>query len=76
MIEKEITVPPISEHESEPEALTISTTPLNIQNNEFIAAIFQQISPNAFAAVCSKSGNPEIGGWPSWKVTGQSAQLY
>src|SRR5674476_982799 len=32
-------------------------------NIEFIAAIYPQLPEGAFAAVCSKSGNPDLGGW-------------
>ncbi|WP_350135938.1 DNA-primase RepB domain-containing protein [Nitrosomonas sp.] len=75
MTEKEITVPPFSELESNPEALTIATAPLKIPNCEFIDAVFHGIPRNAFAAVCSKPGNPEEGGWLALKVTSQLAHL-
>lgn len=35
----------------------------SITNNEFIKAIFPTYSEQAFAAVCSKSGDPSKGGW-------------
>jgi hypothetical protein len=32
-------------------------------NAEFIAAVFTDLPEGAFAAVCSKSGDPNLGGW-------------
>lgn len=75
MPKKDIPVLPNTRSGTLPDAVTIPISPLNIQNHEFIAAIFQRIPPNAFAAVCSKPGNPEEGGWSACKVTGQSAKL-
>ncbi len=34
-----------------------------VTNAEFISNVFRNIPEGAFAAVCSKPGNPEIGGW-------------
>ena len=34
-----------------------------ITNAEFIAAVFPHLPEGAFAAVCSKSGDPSLGGW-------------
>jgi hypothetical protein len=34
-----------------------------ITNAEFIAAVFTGLPEGAFAAVCSKSGDPSLGGW-------------
>jgi RepB DNA-primase from phage plasmid len=34
-----------------------------ITNTEFIAAVFSDLPEGAFAAVCSKSGDPSLGGW-------------
>lgn len=34
-----------------------------ITNADFVAAVFSQIPDNAFAAVCSKVGDPGVGGW-------------
>src|SRR6516162_9900114 len=34
-----------------------------ITNAEFIAAVFTDLPDGAFAAVCSKSGDPSLGGW-------------
>jgi hypothetical protein len=34
-----------------------------ITNAEFIAAVFTDLPEGAFAAVCSKSGDPDLGGW-------------
>src|SRR3954452_8136936 len=35
-----------------------------ITNAEFIAAVFPRLPEGASAAVCSKHGNPDLGGWP------------
>ena len=35
-----------------------------ITNAEFIAAVFPRVPEGAFAAVCSKSGDPDLGKWP------------
>jgi hypothetical protein len=37
---------------------------IQITNAEFIASVFPDLLENAFAAVCSKSGDPRVGGWP------------
>ena len=34
-----------------------------ITNAEFIAAVFTDLPEGAFAAVCSKPGDPDLGGW-------------
>src|SRR5260370_12589865 len=34
-----------------------------LTNAEFIAAVFTDLPEGAFAAVCSKSGDPSAGGW-------------
>jgi len=36
-----------------------------IANAEFIAAVFPHLPAGASAAVCSKSGDPSVGGWPA-----------
>ena len=36
---------------------------LLITNAEFVAAVFPQILDGAFVAVCSKAGDPAVGGW-------------
>lgn len=36
---------------------------LQITNAEFIAAVFANLPEGAFAAVCSKPGDPNLGGW-------------
>ena len=35
----------------------------SIPNAEFLGAVFPQLPDGAFAAVCSKSGDPSVGGW-------------
>ena len=35
----------------------------HITNAEFIAAVFPHLTEVAFAAVCSKGGDPSLGGW-------------
>ena len=34
-------------------------------NAEFLAAVFPSLPEGAFAAVCSKNGDPALGGWPA-----------
>jgi hypothetical protein len=34
-----------------------------LTNAEFVAAVFQHLPEGAFAAVCSKYGDPDLGGW-------------
>ena len=46
-----------------------------ITNDEFILNVSRNIPENAFLAVCSKPGNPEIGGWKAERVKKGSAQL-
>lgn len=36
---------------------------LQITNDEFVAAVFFKLPEGAFAAVCSKPGDPVVGGW-------------
>jgi RepB DNA-primase N-terminal domain len=36
-----------------------------ITNTEFLAAVFPYLPDGAFAAVCSKPGDPGLGGWPA-----------
>ncbi len=36
-----------------------------LTNADFIDAIFQEIPEGAFAAACTKAGNPDDGGWPA-----------
>jgi len=36
-----------------------------ITNAEFVAGAFQQLPDGSFAAVCSKAGDPGVGGWPA-----------
>jgi hypothetical protein len=40
----------------------------NVTNAEFIAGIFSQLPDGASAAVCSKTGNPEEGGWTAMRA--------
>jgi hypothetical protein len=37
----------------------------DITNAEFIDVVFPRLPEGAFAAVCSKGGNPDVGGWPA-----------
>lgn len=34
-----------------------------ITNAEFVAAVFSQLPEGSFPAICSKRGDPNIGGW-------------
>ena len=38
---------------------------LPVTNAKFVAAVFPTLPDGAFAAVCSKSGDPDSGGWPA-----------
>ncbi len=38
---------------------------LQITNAEFVAAVSPSMPAGAFVAVCSKGGDPDIGGWPA-----------
>jgi hypothetical protein len=38
---------------------------LAISNADFIAAVFTELPENAYAGVCSKSDDPNTGGWPA-----------
>jgi hypothetical protein len=38
---------------------------VQITNTEFINAVFPHLTEGAFAAVCSKSGDPGLRGWPA-----------
>ena len=46
-----------------------------ITNAEFIAAVFPHLPEGAFAAVCSKSGNPDLGTWPCRRADQVAASL-
>ena len=46
-----------------------------ITNAEFIAAVFPHLPEGAFAAVCSKSGDPDLGGWPARRADQVAASL-
>ena len=41
---------------------------LQITNAEFVANIFPKVPEAAFAAVCSKGGDPTIGGWAAYRA--------
>lgn len=44
-------------------------------NAEFVDAVFPQLPEGAFAAVCSKSGDPSVGGWPASRADNVVGQL-
>lgn len=46
-----------------------------ITNAEFLKAVFQCLPQGAFAAVCSKPGNPEHGGWVAKRAEQEGASL-
>jgi hypothetical protein len=48
---------------------------INITNAEFINAVFQDIPQGAYAAVCSKPGDPAKGGWLAQRADSTVAQL-
>jgi len=67
--------------------LTVSTTEANeagkggkggvlqVTNAEFVAAVFSQLPEGAFAAACSKSGDPGVGGWTARRADDFITQL-
>src|SRR4051812_16658190 len=46
-----------------------------ITNAEFIAAVFPHLPEGASAVVCSKRGNPDLGGWPCRRADQVAAGL-
>ena len=54
------TVPPTASIETGSDVEGID---LGISNAEFISAVFQQVPEGAFPAICSKPGDPTVGGW-------------
>ena len=48
---------------------------LQITNADFVAAVFPILPEGAFAAVCSKGGDPGIGGWSARRADLVSAHL-
>jgi hypothetical protein len=46
-----------------------------ITNAEFIAAVFLHLPEGAFAAVCSKSGDPSLGGWSAGRADLAASRL-
>jgi len=46
-----------------------------ITNADFVAAVFPLLPEGAFAAMCSKSGDPGQGGWPAIRVDQVSVNL-
>lgn len=75
MPNNEIPVSSITQPEGDPDAYIIPSSPLNLQNHEFIAAIFKDIAKGAFPAVCSKPGSPETGGWHAYSADSPLTKL-
>lgn len=46
-----------------------------ITNAQFVAAIFPHLPEGAFAAICSKSGDPSLGGWIAMSIDQGAAGL-
>lgn len=44
-------------------------------NADFVAALFPVLPEGAFAAVCSKSGDPSVDGWPALRADQMAAKL-
>ncbi len=44
-------------------------------NADFVAAVFPSVPEGAFAAVCSKAGNPGVGGWMASRADNAVEQL-
>jgi hypothetical protein len=47
----------------------------SISNADFVAAVFPSLPEGAFAAACSKSGDPSLGGWPASRADQVAAGL-
>jgi hypothetical protein len=45
-----------------------------ITNADFVAAVFPLLPEGAFAAACSKSGDPGLGGWPASRADQVASQ--
>ena len=48
---------------------------LMITNADFVAAVFPSVPEGAFAAVCSKAGDPGVGGWVANRADSVIANL-
>jgi hypothetical protein len=48
---------------------------LQVMNADFITEVFRQLPEGAFAAACSKTGDPSIGGWVANRANSIVAQL-
>lgn len=48
---------------------------IQISNHQFITELFRGIPENAYAAVCTKPGNPEDGGWKARPIKGKNLEL-
>ncbi|WP_395770248.1 hypothetical protein [Arenimonas sp.] len=48
---------------------------IQISNADFVAAVFPQLPQGAYVAVCSKSGDPGLGGWLAKRADQLSADL-
>ncbi|ABL01156.1 PriCT-2 domain-containing protein [Pelobacter propionicus] len=59
----------------EPEIVSKECDFSHVTNAEFIAAVFPQLPEGAFAAVCSKAGDPTEGGWFARKVDSNITEL-
>ena len=46
-----------------------------VSNAEFIAAVFRHLPEGAFPAVCSKEGNPDLGGWVATRADREGISL-
>ena len=46
----------------------------HMTNADFLADVFPLLPDSAFVAVCSKPGNPEIGGWGAQRAGDVAAQ--
>lgn len=48
---------------------------LSVTNASFINAVFPSIPEHAFAAICSKAGDPSIGGWTAFRCDDNADKL-
>jgi len=46
-----------------------------VSNADFVAAVFPRLPEGAFAAACSKSGDPGLGGWSASRADQVASSL-
>ncbi|MCH9665090.1 MAG: RepB family DNA primase [Gammaproteobacteria bacterium] len=67
-LEKEIDPSTLKVPKSAPPLEAVNDSDRQDGNQEFIAAIFNNTPEGAYAAICTKPENPEVGGWSAQRV--------